>query len=113
VINKNVTIKLKSTTHVSGNTLLHVSITLFICHDRLSSNRLSLTSPLWLNTVPVWQCRVFAQYCLGDKIEMNEMGGACSAYGGEERRIQGFGGRNVRERDSLGDPGLDGRIILK
>jgi hypothetical protein len=22
----------------------------------------------------------------------NEMGGACSAYGGEERRIQGFGG---------------------
>jgi len=21
-----------------------------------------------------------------------EMGGACSAYGGEERRIQGFGG---------------------
>ena len=28
----------------------------------------------------------------GDKIEKNEMGGACSAYGGEERRIQGFGG---------------------
>ena len=22
----------------------------------------------------------------------NEMGGACSAYGGEKRRIQGFGG---------------------
>ena len=32
------------------------------------------------------------QYCLGDKIEKNEMGGECSAYGGEERRIQGFGG---------------------
>jgi hypothetical protein len=32
------------------------------------------------------------QYCLSDKIEKNEMGGACSAYGGEERRIQGFGG---------------------
>jgi hypothetical protein len=31
------------------------------------------------------------QYCWGDKIEKNEMG-ACSAYGGEERRIQGFGG---------------------
>ena len=31
------------------------------------------------------------QYCSGDKIEKNEMGGACSAYGGEERRIQGFG----------------------
>jgi len=29
----------------------------------------------------------------GDKIEKNEMGGAYSAYGEEERRIQGFGGR--------------------
>jgi len=29
---------------------------------------------------------------LGDKIEKNEMGGACSMNGGEERRIQGFGG---------------------
>ena len=28
---------------------------------------------------------------LGDNIEKNEMGGACSAYGGEERLIQGFG----------------------
>jgi hypothetical protein len=26
-----------------------------------------------------------------DKIEKIEMGGACSAYGGEERYIQGFG----------------------
>jgi len=25
------------------------------------------------------------------KIEKNEMGGTCSAYGGEERRIQAFG----------------------
>ena len=32
------------------------------------------------------------QYCSGDKIEKNEIGGACSAYEGEERRIQGFGG---------------------
>jgi hypothetical protein len=40
------------------------------------------------------------------------MGGACSAYGGEERRIQGFGG-NPRERDHLGDPGVDGSIILR
>jgi len=29
---------------------------------------------------------------LGDKIEKNEMGGACSAYGGEMRRIQVIGG---------------------
>jgi len=28
----------------------------------------------------------------GFKIEKNEMGVACSANGGEERRIQGFGG---------------------
>ena len=26
------------------------------------------------------------------KIEKNEMGGACSVYGGEKRCIQGFGG---------------------
>jgi hypothetical protein len=26
------------------------------------------------------------------KIEENEMGGACSAYGGEERRTQDFSG---------------------
>jgi len=30
---------------------------------------------------------IFAGY----KIEKNEMGGTCRAYGGEERRIQGFG----------------------
>ena len=28
----------------------------------------------------------------GDKIEKNEMGRACSAYGVQERRVQGFGG---------------------
>jgi hypothetical protein len=34
--------------------------------------------------------KLLTQYCSGDKIG-NEMDGACSAYGGEERRIQGFG----------------------
>jgi hypothetical protein len=29
---------------------------------------------------------------LGYKIEKNQMGGKCSAYGGGERREQGFGG---------------------
>jgi len=29
---------------------------------------------------------------LGDKIEKNEKGGACSAYEVVERRVQGFGG---------------------
>ena len=32
------------------------------------------------------------QYYSDDKIEKNEMGGACSSYGGEDRRIQSFGG---------------------
>jgi hypothetical protein len=48
----------------------------------------------------------------GDKIEKNEMGGACSAFGVEERRIQGFGG-DLRERDHLGYPGVDSRVILR
>jgi len=33
------------------------------------------------------------QYCSGDQIKKNEMVGAYSAYGGEETRIQGFGGK--------------------
>jgi len=36
-----------------------------------------------------------------------------STYGGEETRIQGFVGGNLRVRDHLGDLGLDGRIILR
>jgi len=38
---------------------------------------------------------ILTQYCLGDKIEKNEMGGVCSVYsvyGGEERHIQGCAG---------------------
>jgi len=46
-------------------------------------------------------------------VERNYIGGACSTYGEEEKRIQVFGGGNVRERDLLGDPGVDGRIILR
>jgi hypothetical protein len=41
------------------------------------------------------------------------MGGACSAYVGDERHVQGFGEENLKERDDLGDPGLDGGIILR
>jgi hypothetical protein len=40
------------------------------------------------------------------------MSGACSAFGGEERRIQGFL-RNQKERGHLEGPGIDGRIILR
>ena len=35
---------------------------------------------------------ILTQFFSGDQIEKNELGGACSAYGGEERCIQGFGG---------------------
>jgi hypothetical protein len=37
------------------------------------------------------------------------MGGACSAYGREERRIQGCG----KKRDHMGDPDVGDRIILR
>jgi hypothetical protein len=32
------------------------------------------------------------KYYSGNQIEKNEIGGACSMYGGKERRIQDFGG---------------------
>jgi len=38
------------------------------------------------------------------------MGGACSAYG---EACTGFWWGNLRERDYWGDPGVDGRIILR
>jgi hypothetical protein len=41
------------------------------------------------------------------------MGGACSTYGGEERCIQGFWWGNLRQRDNLEDPDVDGKIILR
>jgi len=43
------------------------------------------------------------------------MGGACSTGGGERRgeAYTGFWWGNLRERDHLGDPGVDGRIILR
>jgi hypothetical protein len=48
---------------------------------------------------------------VGDKIE-NEMGGACSADGGGERRVIGFWWGILMERDRWEEPGVDGRIIL-
>jgi len=41
------------------------------------------------------------------------MGGACSTYGGRGEVYTGFWWGNLRERDHLGDPGIDGRIILR
>ena len=41
------------------------------------------------------------------------MGRACSAYGGEERRVLGFGGKNLGEREHWGDPCVDRRIMAR
>jgi hypothetical protein len=46
------------------------------------------------------------------KIE-NEVGGACSAYGGEERCIQGSSWGKPEGKRPLGRPRLCGRIILR
>ena len=40
------------------------------------------------------------------------MGGARSMCLGERNCMQGLGLGNLRERDQLEDPGVDGRIIL-
>ena len=42
-------------------------------------------------------------------MDQNEMGGACSTYGGDPRFIHGFGG----ERDHLEDLSVDGMVTLK
>jgi len=55
---------------------------------------------------------LLTQYYAGDKIEKNVMGGACSAYEGGERRVQGIDGETWGERDHWGNPCVDGRIIL-
>jgi len=41
------------------------------------------------------------------------MGVACSTHGREERRVQGFDGETLRERDHLEDPGIVEKIILR
>jgi hypothetical protein len=52
------------------------------------------------------------KYYLFDQIKKNEMGGACGAYGRQERcRVFWWG--NLKERNPLEDLGVDGRVVLK
>jgi len=46
------------------------------------------------------------------KIEKNEIGGACSAYG-ERRGIYRFWVGKSEKRDHMGDPGVVVRIIFR
>ena len=55
---------------------------------------------------------LYSSYCSGDKIEKNEMGGACGMYGGGGEAYTGFWWGSLRERDHLGEPGVDGMITL-
>ena len=46
--------------------------------------------------------KVKVQYCAGGKIEKNEVGGACGAYGGGERCAQGYSGE-TRGKEAIGE----------
>ena len=77
-----------------------------MCKDILKAGRPQLT--IWRMRTKFWLPKainthseyviliafpvLLTQYCAGDKIKKNEMGGACSAYGGGERCVQGFCG---------------------
>jgi hypothetical protein len=56
---------------------------------------------------------MLTQYFSDDKIEKNEMGGVCSAYERRGETYTGFWWGNLMVRAHLGDPGVDGRIILR
>jgi len=56
---------------------------------------------------------VLTKYYSGDQIKKSEIGGACSTCGGRRDMHPVFSWGNLRDRDHLEDPGLDGRIILK
>ena len=48
-----------------------------------------------------------------DHSEKKEIGGTCSMFAEEERRIQGLRWGNLRERDNLGDLGVVRGVILR
>ena len=54
---------------------------------------------------------LLTKYYSADHIVKNEMGGLCSTNCGEA--YTGFWLGNLREKEHLEDPDLDGRIVLK
>ena len=56
---------------------------------------------------------ILTQYYWSDQIEKNEMGKAYSTYGWTGEVYTRFWWANMRERDHLEDPGVDGRVILR
>ena len=55
---------------------------------------------------------LLTQYCSVDKFEKNEMGEVCSAYG-VRRGVYRVSVGKPEGKNHLGDPGVDGRIILR
>ena len=55
---------------------------------------------------------ILTHYCSGGKIETNEMGRACGAFGGD-RGCTGCWWGSLRERGHWGDQDVVGRIILR
>jgi hypothetical protein len=55
---------------------------------------------------------IFTQYCAGDQIDKSEMGGHVARMGRREVYTV-FWWENLRERDHMEDPGIDGRITLR
>ena len=51
-----------------------------------------LTETCWSSLCNFNMFVLLTEYCVGGKIEKNEMGGACGMYGGRERGAQGSGG---------------------
>jgi hypothetical protein len=60
-----------------------------------------------------WRKLLLTQYCSGNKIAKNEVDGACGTCVGGGEVCTGFWCGNLRERDHLEDPGVDGTIILR
>jgi hypothetical protein len=56
---------------------------------------------------------LFTPYCSGDKIEKRIRWAEHVARMGRGEAYTGVCLGNLKERDHLGDPGLDGRIILR